>query len=313
MRILRAMTALVLLLLAGASAAFMIRNPERHSLDDEARKAATGGFVRLSDGITHYDVTGPDTGRTVVLVHGFSVPMYIWDSTVTALGGAGYRVVRYDVFGRGWSDRPNAAYDGPFYDRQLDELLDSLHVTGKVDLMGLSYGGFVTAHYVAGHAGRVATLTLVDPAAESGAPPRLLTFPVAGTWMWQVTQVPHMADNQASDFLHPEHFPDWADRYRPQMAFRGFGRALLRTVVSSAKTDYDSLYAAVGRSGVPVLLVWGRQDRTVPFEKSEVVRRGIPALEFFPVDSAGHLPHMEQSALVHARMREFLAAHPPGP
>ena len=49
---------------------------------------------------------------------------------------------------------------------QLIELLDSLRVTGPVDLMGLSFGGFVTGHYVPGHVARVRTLTLVDPEAD---------------------------------------------------------------------------------------------------------------------------------------------------
>jgi pimeloyl-ACP methyl ester carboxylesterase len=33
-------------------------------------------------------------------------------------------------------------------------------------------------------------------------------------------------------------------------------------------TDFDSLYAGVERTGTPVLLAWGRQDRTVPFRLS---------------------------------------------
>jgi pimeloyl-ACP methyl ester carboxylesterase len=40
-----------------------------------------------------------------------------------------------------------------------------------------------------------------------------------------------------------------------------------------------------------------------------VVRAGIPAAEFFPVDSAAHLPMLERSAPVHARLLEFLRAH----
>jgi pimeloyl-ACP methyl ester carboxylesterase len=126
--------------------------PEQVLLDDATRAGAPGGASFDSpDGATHYEVAGPDTGRVVVMVHGFSVPMYIWDSTFIALGNAGYRAVRYDVYGRGYSDRPDGAYDGAMFDRQLDDLLDSLHVTGPVDLMGLSYGGFITGHYTAGH------------------------------------------------------------------------------------------------------------------------------------------------------------------
>jgi pimeloyl-ACP methyl ester carboxylesterase len=117
-----------------------------------------------------------------------------------------------------------------------------------------------------------------------------------------------MADGQFSDFLHPERYPTWADQYRPQMRYKGFGHALLSTAQLGARTDYDSLYAGVARTGVPVLLIWGKQDQTVPFTLSEVVRRNIPAVDFFPVDSAGHLPHIEQAQLVNARLSAFLRA-----
>ncbi len=295
---------------AGLAAYGAWKNPEKGVLDATARTEAPGQFVALSDGVTHYQIAGPDTGRVVVLVHGFSVPSYIWDSTSTALSAAGYRVVRYDLFGRGWSDRPDAAYDGAMYDAQLDELLDSLHITTPVDLVGLSFGGFVTAHYVAGHAARVRTLTLVDPASDGRPVPDFMAWPVVGSWIWQTTQVPGMADGQAADFLHPERFPDWADRYRPQMRYTGFGRSLLRSLYTMGPTDYGALYAAAGKTGVPALLVWGKQDSVVPIALSSVARDNMPKLEFFPVDSAGHLPHIEQSALVHAKMHEFFVAHP---
>ncbi len=286
------------------------KNPERETLSDAARVGVPGQFVTLSLGRTHFDISGPDTGRTVVLVHGFSVPSYIWDSTATALASRGYRVIRYDLYGRGWSDRPDAAYDGAMYDTQLDELLDSLHITQPIDLMGLSFGGFVTAHYVAGHAARVRTLTLVDPVSSSSPVPGFLSLPIIGAYVWQVTQMPGKAESQASDFLHPEHFQNWADLYRPQMRFNGFGRSLLRSAMTMSHTNFDSLYTAVAKTGVPVLLVWGQQDQTVPIALSRVVRNNIPAVEFVAIDSAGHLPHIEQSVLVHNRMHQFLVAHP---
>ena len=308
---LRLIARIAALCCAGIAGYYVWKNPETATLDAKAREGAPGKFVALSSGVTHYEVAGADTARTVVLVHGFSVPYYIWDSTFAVLKGAGYRVIRYDVFGRGLSDRPNAAYDGAFFDAQLDELLDSLHVTRPIDLMGLSYGGFVTSHYVNTHAARVRTLTLLDPVAERSALPVVLRMPWVNTFFWQAMQVPTMADNQASDFLHPEHFPGWADRYRPQMKYKGFGRALLRSLRTLSRTNIDSLYAGVARAGVPTLLIWGRQDPTVQFALSDAVRRNIPAVEFMPVDSSGHLPALEQSALVHPRILAFLAAHPP--
>lgn len=286
------------------------RNPERHALDASARSGVLGKFVGSSLGTTHYETTGPDTGRVVVLVHGFSVPQYIWDSTFTALRTAGIRTIRYDLFGRGLSDRPDVAYDGAMYDAQLDELLDSLHVSQPIDLVGLSFGGYVTAHYVAGHRARVNTLTLVDPVASAMTIPGVLATPVLGPLIWQTAQVPGMAEQQSSDFLHPEHFPVWADQYRPQMQYKGFGRALLRTALTLSHTNIDSLYGNAGRTGVPTLLVWGKQDQTVPIALSDIVRRNIPQAEYLPVDSAGHLPHIEQATLVHARLVAFLNAHP---
>lgn len=297
------------LLVSGVIGYGFWRDPERSTLDAAARATIPGRFVTLSRGVTHYEVAGPDSGRVVVLVHGFSVPSYIWDSTFQALARTGHRVIRYDLYGRGWSDRPDVAYNGALYDRQLTELLDSLQITQPIDLVGLSFGGFVTAHYAVRHADRLRTLTLIDPVASSRALPDILSKPIIGAWLWQVTQVPALPNGQMSDFLHPERHPTWVAQYRPQMRYRGFGRSLLRSALTMSRIRFDSLYAQVAPTRVPVLLVWGKQDRTVPIELADVVTRSIPGAEFFPVDSAGHLPHIEQAATVNNKLQQFFAAH----
>lgn len=306
----RRLTAVLVLILALPVGYYVYVNPENVALDDVGRAEVAGQYIALSGGTTRYEVSGPDTGRVAVLVHGFSVPSYIWDSTYHALSRAGHRVIRYDLFGRGWSDRPDGAYDGAFFDAQLGELLDSLRVGGPVDLFGLSFGGFVAAHFASTHPQRVRTLVLVDPVTASAQTPTIMAKPVIGPLLWQVRVVPTMADNQASDFLHPENFPGWADRYRPQMRFRGFGRALLRSRLELGKADFPAIYAKLTQWGTPVLLVWGKQDQTLPIAEAENLTRAIPTAEFFPVDSSGHLPHLEQTAAFNARMFAFLAAHP---
>ncbi|MGV3711069.1 MAG: alpha/beta fold hydrolase [Gemmatimonas sp.] len=307
-RLLRLMLRLGVLLIAAAAIAYFIRNPEKQTLDATARANAAGQFVTLSDGVTHYDIAGPDTGRAVVVVHGSSVPYYIWDSTSVALSSAGYRVIRYDRFGIGFSDRPDAAYDSTMFSRQIDELADSLKLT-KFDLMGLSYGGFVTAHYAATHRDRVRTLTLVDPVAQSGTLPAYLHWPLVGNWFYNTMVLPGAADGQPGDFLHPENFPGWADRYRPQTQYRGLARSMLRTAISTSGVNFEALYKRAGDTGVPVMLIWGKQDPVIAVSYADLVRRAIPSLTYLPVDSAGHLPAMEQATRVHAKMREFLEAH----
>ncbi|MBS1241135.1 MAG: putative hydrolase, partial [Gemmatimonadetes bacterium] len=252
--VLGAVLAGIILVLGGS---YLTRNPEHATLDAGVREAAGGQFVTLSDGVTHYDISGPADGAPVALVHGFSVPGYIWDSTVAALTGAGYRVLRYDLFGRGFSDRPDVSYDADLYDRQLGELLDSTGFRGRVHVMGLSFGGFVTGTFAGRH-------------------------------------------------LEPARWPDWVGRYRVQMQYRGFGRALRSTRMQAATVKLDSLYATVGRQTFPVQLIWGVEDQTVPIGLSERVRQAIPRIAYHPIERAGHLPHMERTDAVNPILVGFL-------
>lgn len=296
-----------------AAVPYLVRNQESRSLDDAARLEAPGDFAHLSDGMVHYELAGPDSAETVVLVHGFSVPSYIWDTTFTRLQAGGYRVLRYDTYGRGYSDRPNAPYDAALTTRQLRELLDSLQITGPVHLVGLSMGGRVVANFALAHRERVQSVTLVDPAyAAAAALPWLLRLTLVGSYVFAVVRAPQLPESQLGDFVHPELHPDWPERYRVQMRYRGFRRALLSTLREQAGRDDGVLYAQYGALGIPTLLVWGREDKTVPFAFSDSVRTRVPGIRVVPVDSAGHLPHMEQPAVVHQALFEFLQQHARG-
>ena len=312
MHVRRLITIPIALCAAALAGAYATRNPERRDLDATARQGVAGKFVTLGDGVTHYDVAGPDSGQRVMLVHGFSVPSYIWDSTVTALTGAGFRVARYDHFGRGYSDRPDVRYTADLYDRQLLQLLDSLGWRDPIDLVGLSMGGPVTAEFTARHPERVRSLTLVDPAAgERSAPPFVFRLPLVGPVLWQTIAVPKMADGQLTDFVEPAKWPDWTTRYRDQMQYRGFGRALLSTLRESGGTVLDSVYARVGASGKPTLLLWGKEDSTVAITHAEGVRKAIPQAQYHPIDRAGHLPHMERTDVVNPLLITFLRSNTP--
>src|ERR1700733_7331099 len=66
--------------------------------------------VTLPSGITHFQSTG--SGPTLILVHGVSGPLAVWDKFVEPLKNAGFRVIRYDLYGRGFSSRlPESSYD----------------------------------------------------------------------------------------------------------------------------------------------------------------------------------------------------------
>ena len=303
--------------LLAASAVFYLTwragDPERVRLDEEARREAPGRHVRLADGVTHFEVAGPDTGRVVVLAAGFSVPAYIWDSLYQGLADSGFRVVRYDYYGRGWSDRVDAAYDQDLFVRQLAGLLDSLRISGPVDLAGLSFGGAIVTSFIARHPERVRTLIYFDPVFNTGRPLR----PEERTaWRWSLHMVlgggsERMAVGQLDDFLHPQRYPDWADRYRVQQRFEGTRESLRRSRAAIALAPHQGAQLRrLGAGALPVLVVWGREDRVAPFESSRELLAAIPRATFVPVDSAAHLPHLERPRVVLPAVVGFLRAHP---
>ncbi len=277
---------------------------EHASLSAEIRARAPGAFVELPDGFVHYQVAGPEEGQLVVLTHGFSVPFYVWDPTVEALVTAGFRVLRYDLFGRGYSARPDARYNRVFFEQQLLHLLDALGIRRPVDLVGVSMGGAIAAGFTVQHPDRVRRLVLIDPihAPFHIAP---MNVPVLGEYLMAVVYAPSLPERQMEDFYRPERFPHWPDRYREQMRYRGFRRALLSTLRAFLREDQMEVYQHVGRQKRPVFLIWGREDKTVPFASSERLRK-IILDKFLAVEKAGHLPHYERPDVVNPALVDFL-------
>jgi len=280
---------------------------EKLTLDETARRNATGSFVRLPAGVTHYQLAGPPGAVTVLLIPGFSVTYTVWDPTFDALVQAGFRVLRFDLFGRGYSDRPDAAYDGPFYDRQIVDLLDALNIQTPVDVAGLSMGGPIAATFAVIHPDRVRRVVLEDPAYSTGYPPPFdLRTPLLGEYIMAVRIAPGLPESQWADFVHPERFPHYLDPYREQMRYHGFRRALLATVRNYLSQDVTDYFRRLGGSGKQVLLIWGRADQDVPFETSGKVRQAVPQAEFLPVDAAAHIPAYEHPEVVNPVLIRFL-------
>ena len=67
-----------------------------------------GAFIELSKGFTYYHEENSSSNLgTILLIHGFSVPSYIWEPTLKRLSSSGYRVVTMDLYGRGYSSNPD--------------------------------------------------------------------------------------------------------------------------------------------------------------------------------------------------------------
>lgn len=126
------------------------------------------GFAQLSSGSTFYTVRGPADGSKVVLIHGITVFGFAWDETSVFLAQHNYRVLHFDLFGRGFSSSPHGMqYNDLDFVRQLRELLD--HVFGAdnrepVTLVGISMGGGIAARFAELYPDLVSRVVLIASA-----------------------------------------------------------------------------------------------------------------------------------------------------
>ena len=292
---------------------------ETEEITDAVRSTAGGSFIPLSDGVCHYELNSPlqmySFGEgagvgSVVLIHGFSVPYFIWDPTFEFLTKSGFRVLRYDLFGRGLSDRPRVRYNIHLFVRQLRDLLDALNIAEPVHLVGLSMGGAISAAFVDQFPERVKSHILIDPAGAK---------PIPLSWALKAAQLPFVGElalglfggeglvkGLASDFFSSDLIEQFQANYRVQMRYKGFIRAILSSIRNGMLDSFYETYQRVGKLKKPTLLFWGRNDTTVPFTNSREILSAIPHAKFHPIENCSHIPHYEKPGEVNPILSEFI-------
>ena len=293
----------------------------RRRLDDgERRKLLADGkaqrFVWLPDGIAHvryYRAQGPSAASapTVVLIHGFSTPSFVWHDHIEPLTQAGFRVLTYDHFGRGFSARPRRRYDADLLDRQLESLLDAFDLKEPVHLVGYSMGGAVATIFAARHAKRAASLTLIAPAGLGvGSRNRsmsLLRAPVIGDWLIRVFGPRMFGKAAIRDSANAPQPNAFVTSFRQQLAYRGYGEALLSTIRHYPLTGAADFYTEAGKAGRPVLVIWGEADNVVPFAHAPELVKLMPQATLYSYPNIGHDIAYSQAPLVAGLVTQFLA------
>jgi pimeloyl-ACP methyl ester carboxylesterase len=262
-----------------------------------ARKAAATQTARLSDGETAYHLEG-ERGPWVVLVHGLVTPGYAWQPLAETLAAQGFRVLHYDQFGRGLSDRPATRYDLDLYIRQLRELTDHLGID-EMHLVGWSLGGVIVTRFAAERPARVKSITLIAPALyQQSRGMRLLSqLPGAGRLIaWRVGDVIDRLDKV--HLSRPDRFPGYGKRAREQLAFPGMAESFASTVTNFPWASGDE-WRAVGEHPRPVLVIWGDTDRATPYRNASRVLRLYPRATLLTIDGGKHAPHLDHTELVY--------------
>jgi pimeloyl-ACP methyl ester carboxylesterase len=289
---------------------------DREASDREAFIAAhpevARSFADLSRGTTHHEhVSGH--GPLVVLVHGVSGPMSVWDEMCLTLQGAQRAYLRLDLYGRGASSRLSPpTYDLVTYRDQVAELVDRVAPGEPVHLVGSSMGALIVAEVARQFGARVRSVVLVGPAGfplQATPAARALGVPLLGEWAMKSFGDDLLAKHQRRYFVAPERFESQHALFDAQLRVRGTKRAILETTRRVPLQDYAAGYRALAALTRPVLVFWGREDRAFPFAHEAELRVYVPTATFIAVDGAGHLPQLERADILGPRLLGWLVEH----
>ena len=94
-----------------------------------------GRWAQLSKGNIYYRWHHPEqkNGQTIVMVHGFSTPSFVWNGLLDGFLNKGYSILVYDHYGRGFSERPRTKYSLDFYVETLKELISHQSIDETFD------------------------------------------------------------------------------------------------------------------------------------------------------------------------------------
>lgn len=284
-----------------------------------------GQAVRLA----YMDVapSGAANGQTVVLLHGKNFYGSYWESTITALAAAGYRVVVPDQLGFGKSSKPDVHYSFDLLAANTARLLDSLGVR-EAAVVGHSMGGMLAVRFARTYPERTTRLVLENPI---GLEDYRFAVPPQPTERVYADELAQTDPEKIRAFFRNyvvEWKPELYERFVEVRARIALSGEYPRWAMASALT-YQMVYQQpvrheFGLVRTPTLLVIGQEDRTVVGRQyvSEEVRktlgqypalgraaaRDIPGSKLVELPNVGHIPHLEAPEAFHRALLEFLKA-----
>lgn len=284
----------------------------RSGMTEARRSEAPGEFVKLPQGITHYRWIGPVRGPVVVAIHGLSTPSPVWEALASRLGGLGFRVLVYDLFGRGYSDSVAGPQDRAYFVTQLGDLLDYLELEDDLTLMGYSMGGSIATAFAAAHTDRLRRLVLIAPGGieqNEGRLDRIMrAVPVLGDWLhglvaaarlrgqsWDDSRIEGLDAVQAAELDRKGYLPSILNSRRHMLAER-----------------QEEDHRKIGHDDLPVIAIWARDDTIIPV-------RGVGTLAQWNRNVAQEVVEGSDHGVVHTHpdevtdlLRDVLAETRPG-
>ncbi len=266
-------------------------------------------FVKLSNGDTCYQTVGKESNPVVVLLHGSSSPMCSWDKNIYELSNNGFCVVRYDLYGRGYSARPHTHYNSDLFVNQLNELLDKLALPLPIHLVGVSLGGAIVADFTVRYPEKVNKIVLIAPAGllNRTLSMRVMGIPLLGKMIYKLYVEKNLIDNILKTW---EVSDEDRDRLRQiheeQIKIPGYREAILSTIKYGPLYDLENVYIKLGKQKREGCLIWGKKDNVVPFSLIEKLMTLVPWLKLYTIEDGTHAVNYQKADIVNTILCSFL-------
>lgn len=271
-----------------------------------------GGDLQVLD--QRPDRTGGRGARApIVLLHCYSCSLHWWDEMAPILARR-HRVIRVDLLGHGGSQKPPSGYAISQQAGLVAGALDQLGVEGAV-VVGHSMG-FSVAVALADRATQLADRLVnigAGPTEDSCSHPflaRLAYAPVLGQALWRVTPDFMIEDSSGEAFAPGFEIADGLPN--PDQVVNDL-RAMTYTSFKDAASATDdfvselSLDRRLRNLPIPLLSIFGAEDRICDPEASQAAYRTVPGARLAEIPGAGHSPNVEKPRETAALIEEFAA------
>lgn len=278
-------------------------------------------FRYSGDVLINYQVHGRG-GIPIVFLHGFAAALTTWHDIVPFFAPEDFTLYLLDLKGFGRSSKPaDGNYRPEDQAAVVTAFLEHKRLSGVV-LVGHSLGGGIAllAYLDARDSGKgmlIARLLLIDCAAyPQRLPPamRLLRVPCLGWGILHFLPIPFMVRFTLERLFSNRHAitPERIARYVDSFGRKGIDRVFIETCRQLVPAQYARLAPSFRTIDLPVLIIWGREDRIVLLELGLRLREEIPGARLAVIEACGHNPHEERPAETYAAIRDFLGVRPSG-
>jgi 4,5:9,10-diseco-3-hydroxy-5,9,17-trioxoandrosta-1(10),2-diene-4-oate hydrolase len=270
----------------------------RKALIDKMTVPVEEGEVSIDSVKTAYLSAG--SGDTVVCLHGAGAGAVTWYPSIAAIS-KNFHVLIPDIVGYGESDKPDAAYDRPYFSRWLKNFLTEMKIS-KAHIVGLSQGGAIALQFAIDYPAMVDKLVLVDSAGLGAK----ISFLPKLTMVWM-----NSLPSSKADRFNSRYILRWPERRDPNHGLYSVavinsegGKNAFQQGRGSAvsKIPEDALQRIKNNT----LVIWGKDDRLFDVEYGEKASKIIPNAKFSVIEDAGHLPLMDQPEIFNKILNDFL-------